>query len=172
MEQIPNLSEVERLLLSNQFRIRAAIEPDNSEQLTQYADILQAGHVGLYGHMFDTLSAGTSEQDLEEMDAIVTMFNFIDNALAELTPEQKAKLDLNRLRFEGFDANAGKHHSLLKFMMEKMDSFSELDGRNINSHTSSSLPRYLRMVAVYEPLRRESSGPTLSFEDLQKIAAA
>jgi uncharacterized protein YfbU (UPF0304 family) len=172
MEEIPKLTELERLMLMNQYRILASLDESNSYQHTQYADILQRGHVGLYGDMFDSLSEGSSEEDLNEVDDILTMFNFIDNALEALAPEQRQQLDLKKLSFSGFDGNHDKHYSIARFLIEKMDRFQEYAGQQLNSHTSSSLPKYRKMLSVFNKAREGHFGSDLTLEDLQKIAAA
>lgn len=170
MEEIPKLNEVERLMLLNQYRILAALDESRSREYTQYADVLQKGHAGFYGDMFDTLSEGTSENDLNESNDILTMFNFIDNAVATLAPAQRELLDLQQLNFAGFDGNRDKHYAITEFMIEKMDRFEEYKGRRLNSHTSSSLPKYRKMLVVFNEARKGQFGKDLSFEDLKNIA--
>jgi uncharacterized protein YfbU (UPF0304 family) len=172
MNKTPDLSEVERLMLSNQFRILAALEPANSEQHSKFAAILQAGHAGFYGDIFDTLGPPTTEAEMDETNRILTMFSYIDTALRDLSPEDQAQLNLPALHFDGFYGNRDSHHSLATFMRDTLGNFAELQGKDLDSHESFSLERYRRMLSSFTLIRRESGGMQLTVPDLQRIAKA
>ena len=53
-----------------------------------------------------------------------------------------------------------------------MDRFQEYVGRPLNSHTSSSLPKYRKMLTVFNEAREGRFGIVHTFENLQQIAAA
>lgn len=52
-------------------------------------------------------------------------------------------------RFEGFDGNNDPHFGVASHLVGAMGRFDEFSKRDLNSHTSSSLPRYRRVLDAY-----------------------
>ena len=163
----PNsLSVTERLSLSNQFRILAGLNDNDAHYLVK-AQILENGYSGLYGDVFQSIDEESTPDLTKEVHNILTMYRNINLAIARLTPEEAAELDLDRIRFKGFDGNHDSQYHLMVFMIEEMNLYAELRGTQLNSHGSSSLDTYRNMVNVYLDLRDNHGNQDYSKDDLQ-----
>jgi uncharacterized protein YfbU (UPF0304 family) len=164
----PKLSPTERLILANQYKILAQTEAEGMDTSTyeNKAEILLRGYTGLYHMVFDSLSEEEPESVTDEVHDILSMFQTIEGATSSLSDEQKQQLNMSKLTFSGFDGNNDDHYHQTRFMINNLDYYEGL-GYDINSHTSSSLPRYRRQLAVFKTLTGE-----LSISDLNQIAAA
>lgn len=163
------MTPAERQSLVNQFRILALLDEDNRASHEVNAQILEDGHAGLYSHVFAHLSDSSSAEVGAETHNILTMFRAIENGAAALPAHEREQLDMDELTFSGFDGNNDDHFSFATFIIEKMGLYQELRAADLNSHSSSSLPKYRGMLAVFNA---RSAGRTLTFEQLQQLAVA
>lgn len=160
------MTRVERQLLINQFKLLALLDQENSYEHTQKVEVLESGHAGLYDEVF----SGRQETPAavgEETHDILSMFRHLDNAVAALPAEQQGQFNF---LFGGFDANNDPHHAFAKFLIEKQGLYDEYAGKNLNSHTRTTLPKYQKMLRIYNALTSE--GGNLGVAELQQIAAA
>lgn len=157
-------------MLANQYKLLALTAKSDRDTYATNAEILLRGYTGMYHHIFDSVSEPQPESVTNEVHDVLSMFFAIDNAIDELSEEQKSQLDLDRLSFGGFDGNNDNHFGQAKFMVEKLDLYEERKGRKLDSHTSSSLPKYKKMLAIYKQ-DVEGSGRGVTFEVLQKLQA-
>ena len=146
------LTIFERATLANQFRILSFLDTANSESHIIDAEIFEDGYTGLYSEVLQHISQEKSKEICTETHDILIMFRYISNAIAKLTPDQRAGLDLQRIIFDGFDANNDDHYYFATFMIEKQGKYSEYAGQVINSHTKASLMRYRHMLPVYNEI--------------------
>lgn len=165
----PNsLSVTERLSLSNQFRILATLNDEDDHYLVK-AEILENGYSGLYNDVFHSIDDETAPGLTKEVHDILTMYRNINIAIKRLEPEDAAGLDLDKIRFKGFDGNHDPHYHLMVFMIDRMNLYKELVGTELNSHGSSSMYNYRSMVALYLDLRDNHHNQDYSKEDLQRF---
>lgn len=153
---IDTLTIVERQILTNQFKILARLE-DNAEHHLVSAEIFENGYTGRYG---DALNVGREETSIEvcnETEEILNMYRRIHTGIEALSEEEREGLDLDSIRFEGFDMNNDDHYFYMRFMVEKMDLWQEHNGRNLNSHTNASLRKYRAMLAHYRELMAQQN---------------
>jgi hypothetical protein len=169
--QAPKLSPVERLILANQYKILVAISDQNVSTYQNNAEILRRGYTGLYHTIFENISEEVPEQAFTETMDIFDMFRGIEDSIGALNPEQQAQLNQTRLRFEGFDGNNDVHYGIANFLIKKQGFYSEHTNSKMNSHTSSSLGRYRRQLAIFNHVTQTAAVNDLTFEQLQQIAA-
>lgn len=144
------LTIFERTTLANQFKILSFLDTTNSEGYLTDAEIFENGYTGLYSEALQHINSDeTSREVCTETHDILTMFRYITNGVARLTPEEKDALDLKKLKFDGFDANNDKHYHFATFMIENQEKYQEYADKEINSHSMSSMIRYRRMLPVY-----------------------
>ncbi|WP_151087868.1 YfbU family protein [Hymenobacter baengnokdamensis] len=160
------MTRIERQLLINQFKLLAFLDEENSAEHTRKVELLESGHAGLYGEVFSGQEE-TAAAVGEETHDILSMFRHLENAVAALPVDQQQQFDF---QFKGFDANNDPHYAFTKFIIEKEGLYDEHVGKPLNSHTRSTLPKYQKMLRVYNSLT-EGSGE-LGFTELQQIAAA
>ena len=162
------MTNEQRQLLINQYRILALLDKGSQAAHELNADILERGQMLLYGEVFNNLQSEIPAEVGQETAHILTMFRAIKNGLGSLTDEQRAQLNEGELVFHGFDANRSEHHSTAVFLIDKMRYYPEYDASTIDSHSTSSLPKYRGMLAVFNA---RDTHETLTFEELQKLAA-
>lgn len=166
----PNLTATERLLLVNQYRILASLEPENgsASDYQNKVHILTRGYRGMYDQLFDELSEEHDESVTTEVHDILSMFRTIENSLAHLNDEQREQLDLSRLAFEGFDGNRDPHYGEAKFMIEKLEYYEEHQRSKLDAHSSAPLHRYRQQLAllqrVHQPMKE------LTFDQLKQLS--
>lgn len=88
---------------------------------------------------------------VSEVSDILQLWSLIESDIDGLNSKDQAALKkavTGSAKFPGFDGNhESEHYSAAKFMVEKLDRFSEFAGRSLNSHMRS-LDRYRRMLKV------------------------
>lgn len=160
------LTIVERQILANQYRILAKLEDDISYKTK--ADILVSGYTGKYNEVFDVNQEEIPLEICEETSQILNMYRRIENTIASLNPEQKVQLDLEKLKFEGFDANNDSHYHYGKFLIEEMNLWQEHKGVYFNSHSRFPLTKYKKMLSYYNS-KMENGNYDITFDDLIEI---
>ena len=164
-----SLTLVERLILSNQNTILSLLDKRQYNYYRTPAEIAEVGYEGLYCELFENIFTDPVPYEVcEETLDILDMFRVIDKAISSLTPDQKSDIELNKIQFEGFDANNDKHYYFMKFLIDKMERYEELKGMDFNSHSSSSIVKYRKMFEVYN--RKKKDGIyELSYDDLKNM---
>jgi uncharacterized protein YfbU (UPF0304 family) len=86
------------------------------------------------------------------------MWMFLEESFTKLSPADMAKLAIEaapfgeNVQFTGFDGNNDRHYGVATYLVEDTKRFQHIKGRGLNSH-SQSVPGYLRMYRVFEPIR-------------------
>jgi uncharacterized protein YfbU (UPF0304 family) len=161
------MTQQERQVLINQYKILALLDKDNRSEHERNAQILEDGHAALYHDVFSNLADSSTEEVGEEVHQILTMFRVIDSSIKRLSPEEQERFNVSALTFGGFDGNEPGHHSFARFIMEKMELYSEHNYNDINSHSRASLPHYRGMLAAY---KNYGGKFPLTIEQLQELA--
>lgn len=141
------LSLVERTILANQYRILAQTGGDDTN-ITK-AEILEGGFTGHY-HQALLHDEEISAEICEETNQILNMYRAINAAYTQLTPEEKDGLNIDHIRFDGFDANGEGHYHYASFMIEDLDLWQEHAELYLNSHTSFSLVKYRKLLEIFD----------------------
>ena len=130
------LTILKRATLANQFKILSFLDTANTESHLMNAKNFENRYTGLYLEALQHIhSKEISGEICTETHDILTMFHYITNAVARQTPEEKAALDLKKIKFD--------------FMIEKQEKYTEYADKEINSHSISSMIRYRKMLPVY-----------------------
>lgn len=166
------LTNVERLMLVNQYKILAKLDGEDEDHgyYSKKAEILERGYEWYYSDLFRNESLPKEISD-ETMD-ILDMFRQVEAYVEQLSEEERATVNAERLTFKGFDANNDRHYGFMKFIIERDDRYNEFKDRYLNSHTASSLPNYIRMLSVYKERTRGNDHKHLSVDDLKAIQEA
>ena len=162
------LKQTERLILANQNRILAFLDEENSHNYLFKAEILENGYEGLFYECFESISDGVSDEICKETHDILTMYRVINNLIGTLSDEQIASLQLEKIKFKGFDANNDDHYGFMTFLIDKADLYKELKNKYLNSHSILSIEIYRRMLPVYNEALI-ANNYTLDIIGLQKI---
>lgn len=161
-----SLTKVERLMLSNQYRLLEKLHVDDEYDKNHYArlaEIFEAGYTSLYRHAFSRIQDQLPEEVSEEVLSILDMHRAMRFSLGE-KPDPAY---LEKVKFLGFDANnEGEHLSFAQFFSEGGKKYPEL--QIYNSH-HSTLPRYRKMLTEWSRMGRE---PHLTRPQIDSIIEA
>lgn len=139
------LSIVERQILANQFRILSKIGNDTQNYETKI-EILENGYTEMYYEVFDLNTEEIPIEICEETTQILHMYERISNLISTLSEEEKAEFDLDKIKFEGFNARTDLHYHYMTFIVDTVDLWSDYKGTNLNSRSESQLSKYRRML--------------------------
>jgi len=112
---------------------------------------------------------------VREVVDILDMWSFIEHSYQRLSDEDKAKLEKDAdpfgkdPKFQGFDGNnETEYMGTAMFVVNELDRFEEFKGRSFNSHCPL-IDAHKRMLAVFEPMRRNLSFEPLTVDALTEI---
>jgi uncharacterized protein YfbU (UPF0304 family) len=158
-----DLSLKERILLANQYRLLAKLDPDVAALYQRNEEILRNGYRDHYKALEDTFSDELSAERTNWVNDIVTMYDEIWTGFQALNPEDQTEIGASNIRFEGFHGNS--ESDLLcyaKFRMRRLwgTLFQNLwDGeRSLDTHLPAR-EAYDRMLATYRQIERPKYRP-------------
>lgn len=134
-----------RLILWNQFEILKTINPTQAAAYDLQQDIVAHGYTTLYPDVFNSVTEKEAEAFMQqEVWDILDMFRALANAKhAGWVPTAPG----DEL-YEGFDANNDDHYWFAEYLLDKSNKYYESQP-NKNSHSITTLPRYRRMLDVW-----------------------
>ncbi|UOK41166.1 MULTISPECIES: YfbU family protein [Flavobacterium] len=158
------LTVAERQILVNQFKILSIIGDNNNYETK--IEILENGYTEQYFEVFDVATEEIPMAICEETSQILQMFRRINDAVHLLSEEEKGLLDLEKLKFEGFDANNDPHYHYMTFLVDRMNLWKEYKGMYLNSHSSFPMSKYRKMLE-YQYYLLDNDQYDLNKEDLK-----
>jgi uncharacterized protein YfbU (UPF0304 family) len=108
-----------------------------------------------YGSILQDSPDNDPPEVMETAD-ILQMFTWIDRSFDSLSAPDKAKVEQGAghnkhyLKFPGFDGNNDDHYHIASYMVDDLGRFDEYKGKDLNSHSIASLPKYKKMLPVYK----------------------
>ncbi|WEA46827.1 YfbU family protein [Priestia aryabhattai] len=168
------LSRVERLIISNQFKILEKLYPEEKEYYEVDRKAIEEGYEIHYEEIIGNVISEDelSEEAAREVLNILSMYRAITFSYKKLTEEEKLEIDKKYdVKFEGFDANDPEEIKLLMytryFIIDK-DRFQELvynaEYPDFNSH-SPKLDTYRKMLTLFKSYNNSN----LSKEQIIKL---
>lgn len=151
--------------------IREDIDPDLVKDAI-YSGNEWALHWGL-GYLLDDMGFENPDHVVFTVD-VLDMWSFIEESYETLTPEEQEALkerlpEHTRLppTYPGFDGNNEHEHlSAASFLVNKLDRFTNLEGRaEINSH-HPTLHRYSAMLERFLQIRPELGQRLMNVDEL------
>lgn len=161
-----SLSLTERLVLANQFRILAALNPSESDDCKDLIEVLERGFSAEYSRVFTRFHReGLGQEDCNYVSEVLEMFWNLQDAYDQLG--NKAGLDDRDVRFPGFDGN--NENAFLQYAKHLCKSGFRgfRSSSSMNSH-SQTTRRYGLMLERYHsvPIARRRG---LSAEEIRSI---
>lgn len=133
---------------------------------------LEWKYPGLYDRHIDNPAV------VSEVVDVLDMWSFIESAYANLSEDEKARVETDatpfgrHVRFPGFDGNNETEHlAVAHFLIRDLKRFQTFKERGLNSH-SPSVERYRRMLHVFEPIRSTLIGRELSVTEIIELLRA
>ncbi|ESU22367.1 hypothetical protein FEDK69T_23520 [Flavobacterium enshiense DK69] len=158
------LTIAERQILANQFKILSIIGDHNNYETK--IEILENGFTEQYFEVFDVAAEEIPIEICEETTQILHMFRRIADATEKLSEEEKYSLDLEKIKFEGFDAQHDTHFHYMRFMVHTMNLWPEYKETYLNSHSRFPLSKY-RKILDYQYYLLDCDQYDLNIDDLK-----
>ena len=141
------LTKPERLILLNQYRILAKLEPDDSRASEEACEILRNGYALEYEKLGSYVDPAVSEAECREVKDILDMYRALKIARGKLPEETFGEGDTV---FPGFDGNnETEHFAYATFLIETQNKWPESKRDPRNSHRPM-LARYRSMLGSWE----------------------
>lgn len=149
-----DLSEKDRLILYNQYRILEKLYPDEEKECQLAQEVLLNGYELEYDELIEMMRIVPKEVCNEVID-VLQMFRSLFFSYENL--KDKSGINEYDVKFQGFDGNEeGKHYSYAKFFIKDKERYEELNDCEMNSH-SNKLDQYREMLGVWRQFERYSS---------------
>lgn len=159
------LTDVERLILANQYEILSLLKPGQGYE--HLARNLRDGHEWLYERAFESLSENMPQERVNFFLAIMTVYGDLKISYEHLT--DKSGIDPNDLVFPGFNEDSEGDLLRLTEALCAEGRYAETLGREARRSRSRTTERYQRMIFCWEEHERERRGYPLSREAVLAI---
>jgi uncharacterized protein YfbU (UPF0304 family) len=164
------MNKEQRTILTNQFELLSKLDPSHADEHLYKAEILRRGFEGLYGEVLVGDST-VSQEVCDEVYEILGMCHNIEQMIGHVKSEYWDGVDVECLRFEGFDLNEEPHYGVADLIINKPRQFEMYKERYLNTHGPGALWKYRRMLPVYRQLLEERNTPWTK-EHLQRLERA
>jgi uncharacterized protein len=141
------LTDVERLILSNQYEILAALKKD--EYYERKAAQLRDGYEWLYGN-FEHVAPEMARSDAEYVLGVLGMFSDLTASYEKLA--DKSGIDARDVRFLGFDANNEGEFFGFAAALAAENRYSDTIGKHPKNSHMPTTDLYQRMLNKYREL--------------------
>jgi uncharacterized protein YfbU (UPF0304 family) len=115
---------------------------------------------------------------VNEVLQVLDMWRFLERSYHGLSVKDKKRVAKEadplgeHVSFDGFDGNGeAEYISVARFLIEKLDRFSEFKGRDLNAHMPT-IDTHRRMRSVFVPLSRTLAGRELNAPEVIEILKA
>ena len=154
------LTDAERLILTMLCEIHEHLKIDKGIDPKFVQEAIATDNTWGLIREYDGIFHGHHEtpEHVEEVVSILEMWRTIEFGFGQLTPEAQATVRTEAElfgdpRFKGFDGNnESEQLGVAHFLVDHMNRFDELKGRELNSHCPT-IDAYRRMLKVYMPMK-------------------
>jgi uncharacterized protein len=95
---------------------------------------------------------------VKETCNILDMYRSIEPSFTKLNEPEKERVKRESdpfgdyVKFQGFDGNHDAHYGILSDLVNVLEKYEERNDGIVNSHSSVSLPKYRKMLAVFHSM--------------------
>lgn len=153
------LTKKDRIILINQYRILAKLNPDESSHYEELIEILQNGYEIFYSEMTSWIYDPMTSDKGDFVLNILNFYRFLEN-YKKNNPEDKEMSENLWSIFRGFGGNdESEYLSFTEFLIERQNKFIEQvkykeETDNFNSHFPV-LEKYKKMLAKWKDFKHE-----------------
>lgn len=162
------MTHAQRLILSNQYKMMAMMDPENTERYRRLQTIVERGY-GLQMRELDSEFGVLKEETCHTVINIMEMFHALHVSWTNLKDNQN--IDELRVTFLGFDA-VNESHLLgyVRFLVAVENYYPHFPQGSDNFNAQiPMLDKYLRMLAVWQACPRQYH---LSTNEIMQIISA
>jgi uncharacterized protein YfbU (UPF0304 family) len=147
-----DLSEKDRLIISNQLKILEKLYPEEADYYSTHRKAIEQGYKLHYNWLVEHFYDEMSQEECREVLDILEMYRAITFSYRRLT--DKNGIDEKQIRFKGFDGNnEGKQFGYALYFIVDLKRYDELrygvEYPDFNSGTPM-LDRYKKMLKLWE----------------------
>ena len=148
------MTHAQRLILANQYKIMAMLEPENAERFSRYQTIIERGY-GLQLRELDKDFSEISEATCRTVIDIMEMHHALHVSWSNL--KEKGPLEERRLAFLGFDAATEAHYlGYVRFIVNTEGRYTQFDSGNHGFNAQTPMwEKYQRMLALWQTCPRQ-----------------
>lgn len=168
------LSEIERLILANQYEILAILNSNTEKSYLERKKRIEEGFSYEYGTLFQSIQENKmTEEEYVEVQEITTMYNDIQWSYENLSESDKNDINEKEIFFEGFDMSfETEQYSYAVFLLNSYvtcDKFLPRRSSDLNSH-GPTLKKYRKMYSIWKAIPNRIS-KWLNKEQIKSIFA-
>ena len=163
------LSQVERWILINQYRIMEILDTERADQYARVRKVLESGYELEYNSISQHIGGATlGVEECREVRDILSMFVALQSSYAALI--NTSGIEEQDITFRGFDGNSETMQmSYTRFLVDQKQMFTDLSRADgFNSHVPV-LDTYRRMLKEWE---QSISKYRLTNNDIIRILAS
>ncbi|MDI9220027.1 YfbU family protein [Pantoea sp. EA-12] len=148
------MTHAQRLILSNQYKMMAMLEPDNAERYRRYQTIIERGY-GLQLRELDKEFGELTEATCRQLIDIMEMHHALHVSWSNL--KEPHTLEERRLAFLGFDAaTEARYLGYVRFMVNVEGRYTHFDSGSHGFNAQTPMwEKYQRMLAVWHTCPRQ-----------------
>lgn len=148
------MTHAQRLILSNQYKIMAMLEPENAERYRRLQTIIEQGF-GLQLRELDREFGELTEESCRQIIDVMEMHHALQVSWSNLKDQEG--IDRRRLEFLGFDAaTEARYLSYVRFMVNTEGRYTDFDSGTHGFNAQVKMwDKYQRMLAVWKSCPRQ-----------------
>lgn len=150
------MTNAQRLILSNQYNLMAQLEPNNAEKYKRLQTIVERGY-GLQMRELDKNFGRMEEETCREIIDIMEMYHAMQESNKMLEEAERKDVDQRRLQFLGFDiATECQLVNYVRFLTDSEGLYPQFD--KADHHFNAQMPmleKYRRMLATWRNCPRQ-----------------
>ncbi|PWI34939.1 hypothetical protein DI392_01280 [Vibrio albus] len=150
------MTNAQRLILSNQYYLMSQLDPTNSEKYKRLQTIVERGYGLQMGELNKEFGCLPAEECQEIID-IMEMYHAMQESNKMLDSEEQAKVDQRRLQFLGFDmVKEAQQVCYVRFLVDSEGMYPQFDKNEHNFNAQvPMLDKYRRMLATWKDCPRQ-----------------
>ncbi|NOI67620.1 YfbU family protein [Vibrio sp. 99-8-1] len=150
------MTNAQRLILSNQYYLMSQLNPENSNKYKRLQTIVERGYA-LQMRELDKEFGKISEDECREVINIMEMYHAMQESYKMLKSEDQSSVDQRRLAFLGFDI-ASEHQlvNYVRFLVDSEGLYPQFD--KADHHFNAQMPmleKYRRMLTTWRNCPRQ-----------------
>ncbi|CAM3559581.1 hypothetical protein VA7868_01012 [Vibrio aerogenes CECT 7868] len=158
------MTNAQRLILSNQYRLMTQLDPANAEKYKRFQTIVERGYA-LHMRELNKEFGCMSEDACREIIDIMEMYHAMQESYKLLSGQDQSEIDDRRLQFLGFDLSTEPqlvHY--VRFLVDSEGLYTQFDkgDHHFNSQVTM-LDKYRRMLASWKSCPRQYHLSTAEF---------
>jgi len=150
------MTNAQRLILSNQYYLMAKLTPENAEKYKRLQTIVERGYELQMREMNKEYGCLVEDECREVID-IMEMYHAMQESNKMLSDEERNDVDQRRLQFLGFDiATEAQLVNYVRFLLDSDGLYPQFDkgDHHFNSHVPM-LEKYRRMLVTWRNCPRQ-----------------